>query len=89
MSDDINLLLTDRQVASFCKAFSNCSSNNINLSKTQISKIIQLDGFLGRLLVSLLKVGFPLMKNVLKPLAKSVLITLESTVVSSVACRDP
>ena len=39
-------------------------------------KIGQLGGFLGRFLTSLLKTGLPLMKNVLKLLAKSVLIPL-------------
>ena len=35
------LLLTDRQVASVCKAFTNRSSANITFSKTQLSKVIQ------------------------------------------------
>ena len=39
-------------------------------------KIGQSGGFLGRLLGPLLKTGLPLMKNVLKPLAKSALIPL-------------
>ena len=39
-------------------------------------KIVQLGGFLGRFLTSLLKTGLSLMKNVLKLLAKSVLIPL-------------
>ena len=39
-------------------------------------KIGQSGGFLGKLLGSLLKTGFPSMKNVLKSLAKSVLIPL-------------
>ena len=34
------LLLTDRQVSRFLKAFSNNSSTNIKLSKTQMSKIM-------------------------------------------------
>ena len=42
-------------------------------------KIGQSGGFLGRLLGPLLKTGLPLMKNVLKPLAKSVLIPLGLT----------
>ena len=41
--------------------------------------MIQLGGFLGRLLGPLLKTGLPLMKNVIKPLAKSVLIPLGLT----------
>ena len=36
-------------------------------------------GFLGRLLGPLLKVGLPLIKNVIKLLAKNVLISLVST----------
>ena len=44
------------------------------LSKTQLSKMIQLGGFLGRLFGLLLKTGLPLLKNVIKSLAKSVLI---------------
>ena len=42
-------------------------------------KIEQSGGFLGRLLVLLLKTGLPLMKNVLKLLAKSFLISLGLT----------
>ena len=38
--------------------------------------MIQLGGFLGRLLGPLLKTGLPLMKSVIQPLAKSVLIPL-------------
>ena len=37
-------------------------------------KIGQSGGFLGRLLRPLLKTGLPLWKNILKPLAKSVLM---------------
>ena len=39
----------------------------------------QSGGFLGRLLSPLLKAGFPLINNVIKPLAKSVLIHLGLT----------
>ena len=45
-------------------------SPDLKLSKAQISKIIQSGGFLGRLLGPLLKTGLPLIKNVIKPLAK-------------------
>ena len=38
------LLLTDRQVSSLCKSFANHSSADINLSKTQLSKMIQSGG---------------------------------------------
>ena len=70
--DEINfphkLLLTNRQVANLCKTFANNSSSDIMLSKTQLSKMIQSGGFLGRLLDPLLKTGLPLIKNVIKPL---------------------
>ena len=49
------------------KASANSSSANIKLLKTQWHKIVQSDGFLGRLLRPLLKTGLPLMGNVLKP----------------------
>ena len=39
------LLLTDRQVSHLCNAFSINSSTDIKLSKTQLSKMIQLGGF--------------------------------------------
>ena len=39
--------------------------------------MIESGGFLGRLLGTLLKTGLSLIKYVIKPLAKSVLITLE------------
>ena len=58
------LLLTDRQVSSIRKAFSNNSSVDIKFSKTQLSKMIQSGGFLGRLLGPLLKTGLPLISNV-------------------------
>ena len=70
------LLLTNTQVANLCIAFANNSSVNIKLSKTQLSKMIQSAGYLGRLIGPLLKTGLPLTKNIIKPLAKSVLIPL-------------
>ena len=79
------LLLTNRQVASLPKAFANYLSTDIMLSKTQLSKMIQSRGFLGRLLSPLLKTGLPLTKNVIKPLAKSVLVTLGLTPAASAA----
>ena len=79
------LLLTNRQVANIRKAFANHLSTDIKLSKTQLSKLIQSGGFLGRLLGPLLKTGLPLMKSVIKPLAKSVLIPLGLTAAASTA----
>ena len=46
-------------------------------------KIGQSKGLLGRFLRLLLKIGLPLMGNVLKPLAKSVLILLGLTAAAS------
>ena len=73
------LLLTDRQVSSIRKAFTNNSSVDIKFSKTQLSKMIQSGGFLGKLLGPLLKTGLLLIKNVITPLAKSVLIPIGLT----------
>ena len=77
------LLLTDRQVVNIHKAFANKSSTDIGLSKIQLSRMVQSGGFLGRLLGPLLKTGLPLIKNVIKPSAKSVLITLGLTAPAS------
>ena len=82
------LLLTNRQVANLRKAFANYLSTDIKLSKTQLSKMIQSGGFLGRLLGPLLKTGLPLIKNVIKPLAKSVLIPLGITTAASAAVAE-
>ena len=56
------LLLTNKQIANLRKAFGNNSTTDIKLSKTQLPKMIQSGGFLGRLLVPLLKTGLPLIK---------------------------
>ena len=79
------LLLTNRQISTIRKAFSNNSSPVIKFSKTQLSKMIQSGGFLGKLLGPLLKTGLPLIKNVITPLAKSVLIPLGLTAAASAA----
>ena len=79
------LLLTNRQVANLRKAFANHTSTDIKLSKTQLSKMIQSRGFLGRLLGPLLRKELPLMKNTIQPLAKSVLIPLGLTAAASAA----
>ena len=72
----LNVKLSNSQVSRLSKAFANNSSADIKLSKTQLRKIGKSGGFLGRLLGPLLQTCFPLMKNVLKPLGKSVLIPL-------------
>ena len=67
------LLLMTRQKAKLRKALNNNTSTDIKLSKAQITKIIQSDGFLGSLLSKLagplMKVAAPSAKNVLAPLA--------------------
>ena len=75
--------LTNTQVWRLRKAFANASSVNIKLSKTQLHKIEQSGGFLGRLLELLLKTGLLLIGNLLKPLGKSVLIPLGLTAAAS------
>ena len=79
------LLLTDRQVSSIRKAFANNSSADIKFSKTYLLKMIQSGGFLGKLLGPLLKTGLALIKNVITPLAKSVLIPLGLTAAAAAA----
>ena len=83
------LLLTITKVANLRKAFASHLSIDIKLSKTWLSKRIQSGQFLGRLLGPLLKTGLPLIKNGIKPLAKSVLIPFRINCSSiSSRCRN-
>ena len=66
------LLLTNTQVLRLCKSFGNNFSANIKLSETQLHKIGQSGGFLGRILGPLLETGLSLIGSVLKLLAKSI-----------------
>ena len=59
--------MTNSQVPNIRKAFANNSLIDIKVSKTQLSKMMQSGAFSGRLLVPLLKMGLPLIKNVIKP----------------------
>ena len=79
------LSLTNGQISNIRNASANYLSTDIKSSETQISKMIQSGGFLGRLLGLLLKTGLPLIKNAIKPLAKSVLIPLGLTAAASAA----
>ena len=81
------LSLTNRQVANLRKAFADYLSTDIKLSKTQLSKMIQSGGFLGRFLGPILKTVLPLIKIVIKALAKNVLVPLGLTAAGSAA--DP
>ena len=78
-------LFTTRQKAKLRNAFNNNMSADLKLSKVQTSKIIQSGGFLSKLLGPLLKTELPLIKNVIKPLAKSVLTPLGLTAAASAA----
>ena len=66
------LLLTTRQNTKLRNAINNNLATDIKLGKTQIKKLIQSGGFLGKLLSKLagplMKVALPLAKNVLAPL---------------------
>ena len=79
------LLLTNREVANLRKAFVNHTSTDIKMSKTQLSMMVESGGFLGKLLGPLLRTGLPLIKNVIKPLAKSVFVPLVLTAASLAA----
>ena len=79
------LLLLERQVSNTRKIFSNNSAVDMKFSKTQWSKMIKSGGFLGKLLGPLLKTGLPLIKNVITPLAKSILIPLGLAAAASAA----
>ena len=60
------LLLNNRQILSLRKAFNNHTSADIKFSKAQLTKM-QKGGFL-KFLMTLLKLGLPLLKSVVKPL---------------------
>ena len=77
--DPHDLLLTTRQNTKLRNALNNNSATDVKLSKTQIKKIIQSGGFLGKLLS---KLAGPLMK-VAMPLAKNVLTALGLTAAMS------
>ena len=66
------LLLTTRQKTKLRNAFNNIMSTELKLSKAQISKLIQSEGFLrsslSKLAGPLMKVSIPSAKNVLAPL---------------------
>ena len=79
------LLLTTRQKTKLRNAFNNNISTDLKISTAQISKIIQSGGFLGRLIGPLLKTGLLLIKNVIKPLAKNVVIPSGLTAAASAA----
>ena len=78
-------MLTNRQVANLRKTFAIYLLTDIKLSKTQLSRMIQSGGLLGKFLSPLLKTGLPLMKILIQPLTKSALIPLGLTAAASAA----
>ena len=70
------------------KALENNSSTDIKLSKIQLAIMIPSGKILGRLLGPLLKTGLSLMKNGIKPLAKSASIPLGLTAAAAAAAAD-
>ena len=82
------LLLTTRQKTKIRNAFNNNMSTDLKLSKAQMNKIIQSGGFLSKLLGPLLETGLPLIKNVIEPLAKSVLIPFNSFPPTAASAAD-
>ena len=77
------LLLTTWQKTKLRNSSNNNMLTDLKLSKAHFSKIGQYRGFLGRLLGQFLKTGLPLIKNVIKSLAKSVLIPFGLTAAAS------
>ena len=73
------LLLTTRQNTKLRNAINNNFATDIKLSKTQIKKLIQSGGILGKLLSKLagplMKVAIPLAKNVLAPLGLTAVLS--------------
>ena len=80
------LLLPDRQVSRLLRAFAKNLSANIKLFKSHLLKIRQSGGLLNGILGPLLKTGLLLMKSVLIPLAKSVLMQLR--LMASTSTKD-
>ena len=68
-----------------CNDRTNFPHELLLLTNRQVSSMIQSGGFLGKLLGPLLKTGLPLMKSVITPFAKSVLIPLGLTAAASAA----
>ena len=75
------LFLTKRQKIKIRNAFSNNMLTDIKLSKAQLSKIIQLGGFLGNMMGNLSKKA---VTDLVVPLAKDVLPKVATKVTLSI-----
>ena len=85
MNYDMNCYWQQDKKTKLRNAFNNNISTDLKLSRAQTFKIYQSWGFLGRLLGLLLKSGLPLIKNVFKPSAKSVFVSLVLTAAATAA----
>ena len=81
-------LSTNTLVSRLCKAFTNGSSANIKLSKTQMHKIGQSWAFFGRILEPFLKASLPL-KKCTEAINSKYLIPLGLTAAASATVQLP
>ena len=79
-TDEVNFLhksvLTNGKIESFCKTLTYDFSANMKLSTTHFSKKIYVGEFPGTNIGTLMKAGLPLIKNIIKPLAKGLPVPL-------------
>ena len=82
-ANEVNFLhksvLTNGKIPSLCKTFTYNLSANMKLSTTHFSKKIHVGEFPGINIGTLMKAGLPLIKNIIKPLAKSLPVPLRLT----------
>ena len=75
VSKDSEITLTNNEIKEIIKVLKSSENRGISLERTIKKVKNQKGGFLG----SLMRLGLPLIKNVLTPLAKNVLLPLEVT----------
>ena len=82
-ANEVNFLhksvLTNGKIPSLCKTFTYNLSANMKLSTTHFSKKIHVGEVPGINIGALMKAGLPLIKNIIKPLAKSLPVPLRLT----------
>ena len=82
-ANEVNFLhksvLTNGKIPSLCKTFTYNLSANMKLSTTHFSKKIHVGEFPGINIGTLMKADLPLIKNIIKPLAKSLPVPLRLT----------
>ena len=80
---DLGIRLTNNEIKHMIKVIKSLENGGILLKRTIEKFINQKRGFIGNFLGPLMKVGLPLMNNVLTPLAKYVLLLFGLTVAAS------